>query len=69
VWVNVALVNEYSAGDVGVTELDAELSAPYPVLFVAATVNVYVVPAVNPVMVIGLLTPVAVNPPGELVTL
>ena len=34
-----------------------------PILFVAVTVNVYVVPLVNPVMVIGEDPPVAVNPP------
>jgi hypothetical protein len=35
----------------------------------ALTVNVYVVPAVNPVTVIGELVPVAVIPPGDDVTI
>jgi hypothetical protein len=45
--------------------LDAE---DVPDAFVAVTVNVYAVPFVNPVTVIGLLEPVAVTPPGEDVT-
>ena len=36
--------------------------------FVATTVNVYAVPLVNPVTVIGLDEPVAVSPPGLDVT-
>jgi hypothetical protein len=53
----------------GVTLLDAALSAPYPTIFCAATVNVYAVPFVKPVIVIGEEAPVAVIPPGEDVTL
>jgi hypothetical protein len=52
----------------GVTLFDAELSAPYPTAFWAATVNVYDVPFVKPVIVIGDDDPVAVIPPGEDVT-
>ena len=39
-----------------------------PLVFVAVTVNVYPVPAVNPLTVIGDDEPVAVIDPGELVT-
>jgi hypothetical protein len=53
---------------VGVMLLLAELEEPAPTLFVADTVNVYAVPAVNPITVIGLLVPVDVIPPGLLVT-
>ena len=52
----------------GVTLPLAELSALYPAEFKAATVNVYAVPLVNPVIVIGEDEPVAVIPPGEDVT-
>jgi len=34
-----------------------------PIAFVAVTVKVYVVPLLNPVIVIGDAPPVAVNPP------
>jgi hypothetical protein len=37
----------------GVTEFDAELDADIPIAFVAVTVNVYAVPFVSPVTVIG----------------
>jgi hypothetical protein len=53
---------------VGVTLFDAALSAPYPTRFCAATVNVYAVPFVNPVIVMGDAEPVAVTPPGLDVT-
>jgi len=53
---------------VGVTLLLAELDDPVPTPLVATTVNVYAVPAVNPLTVIGLDDPEAVIPPGELVT-
>jgi hypothetical protein len=52
---------------VGVILLLAELDAPAPTLLVADTVNVYAVPAVNPVTNIGLVVPVFERPPGELV--
>jgi hypothetical protein len=51
-----------------VTLLLAAEGAPIPELFVAVTVNVYAVPLVNPVTVIGLLAPLAVIFPGLLVT-
>jgi hypothetical protein len=47
----------------GVTLLLAALAGPVPVAFVAVTVNVYVVPVVKPVTVIGDV-PVPVSPPG-----
>jgi len=53
---------------VGVILLLAELDDPVPTPLVATTVNVYDVPAVNPLTVIGLDDPEAVIPPGELVT-
>ena len=39
-----------------------------PTALVAVTVKVYAVPLVRPVTVIGLVVPVPVTPPGELVT-
>jgi hypothetical protein len=52
----------------GVTELLAPDPLPVPAEFVAVTVNVYSVPLVRPVTVIGEEPPVPVNPPGEDVT-
>jgi hypothetical protein len=46
----------------------AELDAPVPALLVADTVNVYAVPAVKPITVIGLVVPVVTIDPGLLVT-
>jgi len=43
---------------IGVTEELAELAADTPLAFVAVTVNVYAVPFVKPVTVIGLDEPV-----------
>jgi hypothetical protein len=43
----------------GVTEFDIDDAAPTPCPFVAVTVNVYAVPLVNPVTVIGLPVEVA----------
>ena len=52
----------------GVT-LDEATEAPdKPTLFVAVTVKVYAVPFVKPVTMIGLVAPLAVNPPGLDVT-
>jgi hypothetical protein len=51
----------------GVMLLLAELDAPVPAALVADTVNVYAVPAVKPITVIGLEVPVFEKPPGELV--
>ena len=52
----------------GVTAAEAPEAVPVPTLFVAVTVNVYAVPLVRPVTVIGEEGPVAVRPPGEAVT-
>jgi hypothetical protein len=52
----------------GVTELLAALAGPVPVAFVAVTVNVYEVPIVKPLTVIGEAEPVPVSPPGLEVT-
>jgi hypothetical protein len=51
-----------------VTLFDAELAEPVPTALVAVTVNVYAVPLVKPVMVIGDADPDAVMPPGLDVT-
>ena len=51
-----------------VIELLDALDALVPTALVAVTENVYVVFAVSPVTVIGEVAPVAVIPPGELVT-
>jgi hypothetical protein len=51
-----------------VTVFDAAEAGPVPTPFVAVTVNVYAVPFVSPVTVIGLAEPDAVAPPGEAVT-
>ena len=52
----------------GVTLFDAADAAPVPTAFVAVTVNVYAVPLVRPVTVIGEAEPVPVSPPGLEVT-
>ena len=52
----------------GTTALDAADGAPVPAELLAVTVNVYVVPLVRPVKVIGEAAPVAVAPPGLAVT-
>ncbi|MOA19954.1 hypothetical protein D3C78_1403660 [compost metagenome] len=49
----------------GVAAADAVDAADSPTSFVAVTVNVYAVPFVSPVTVIGLLEPVAVWPPED----
>ncbi len=51
----------------GVTEFEAAEAAPVPTPLVAVTVKVYAVPLVRPLTVIGLVVPVPVKPPGELV--
>jgi hypothetical protein len=51
----------------GVTWFEGAEAGPVPTAFVARTVNVYAVPSVRPVIVIGLPVPVAVRPPGEAV--
>jgi hypothetical protein len=53
---------------VGVTGLDAAEGVPLPTTFVALTVNVKLVPLLNPVTTIGLPVPDAVAPPGLAVT-
>ncbi len=52
----------------GVTLFDAAEVLPLPAAFVAKTSNVYAVPFVNPLTVIGLSVPDAVIPPGLDVT-
>jgi hypothetical protein len=54
---------------VGVTAADGADAGPVPTAFTAATVNVYAVPSVSPEIVIGLVAPVSVLPPGEAVTM
>jgi hypothetical protein len=49
-------------------EGDADDAIEVPPVFVAVTVNVYEVPLVNPVIVIGDEVPVAIIESGELVT-
>jgi hypothetical protein len=51
-----------------VTDDDDDDGIEVPLVFVAVTVNVYAVEAVNPLTVMGDDEPVPVNPPGELVT-
>jgi len=48
----------------GVTLLEAAEALPVPTLLVAVTVKVYDVPFVSPLTAMGLVAPVAVNPPG-----
>ena len=53
------------ASGTGLTNTDRELDAgDIPDAFVAVVVNVYDVPFVRPVTIIGLVVPVAVIPPG-----
>ena len=52
----------------GVMAALGELAGLVPELFVAVTVNVYAVPVVKPLTVIGDAEPVPVNPPGLDVT-
>ena len=56
------------APTVGVTAFEGTEAGPVPAALVAVTVNVYPVPFVNPVTVIGLPVPLAVSPPGDDVT-
>jgi hypothetical protein len=63
----VTLVGAPGAPD-GTTELLVEDATLVPTPLVAVTVNVYVVPLVNPVTVIGDEPPVAVCPPTLEVT-
>jgi hypothetical protein len=53
---------------VGVTGVDAEEDTEEPTELVAVTVNVYAVPFVNPVTIMGEVAPVAEMPPGLAVT-
>ena len=48
----------------GVTLFEADEADPVPTAFVAVTVNVYAVPLVRPITVIGEAPPAPVNPPG-----
>ncbi len=52
----------------GVTAVDALDAVPVPATFVALTVNVYAVPLVRPVTLIGLLAPLKVAPVSTTVT-
>ena len=52
----------------GVTLFEAADADPVPTAFVAVTVNVYAVPLVRPITVIGEAPPAPVNPPGLEVT-
>jgi hypothetical protein len=65
-----AVVAETSVGALGavIIDGDADDKPEVPPVFVAVTVNVYEVPLVNPVIVMGEDEPVAVIDPGELVT-
>ena len=65
----VALTPVGAPGTVaGVTLLEGDDAGLVPALLVAVTVNVYAVPLVSPVTVMGLLGPVPVSPPGLDVT-
>jgi hypothetical protein len=52
----------------GVTLFDGADADPPPTALVAVTVKVYAVPLASPVTVIGEAGPLAVNPPGDEVT-
>ena len=52
----------------GVTLLEAAEAVPVPMLLVAVTAKMYVVPFVSPLTVRGLPVPDAVCPPGLAVT-
>jgi hypothetical protein len=58
----------WPAGRTGVTEPLAEDAEDVPIAFVAVTVNVYAVPLLKPLTVIGDEAPVPVKPPGLDVT-
>jgi hypothetical protein len=66
--MSAGVPQEVPGRTVGVTLLLAPDALEVPTAFVAVTVNVYGVPVVKPVTVIGELEPVAVMPPGEDVT-
>jgi hypothetical protein len=66
-FIRAGVVQE-EPGVAGVTLLDAADGDDVPIAFVAVTVNVYGVPVVRPVTVIGELAPVAVMPLGDDVT-
>src|SRR5688572_30742939 len=53
----------------GVTLLEGADSGPVPTAVVALTVKVYAVPLVSPPTTIGEAAPLAVMPPGEVVTM
>ena len=52
----------------GTTELEGADGEPVPTVLIAATVNVYAVPLVSPVRVMGEALPVTAAPPGLAVT-
>jgi hypothetical protein len=53
----------------GVTLLEGAEAGPIPMALAAATVNVYAVPLVSPLTMMGEAGAVAVMPPGEDVTM
>ena len=63
--MNEKKLNVNANGATGDTELDAEDAKDIPLTLVAVTVNVYAVPFVSPVTVIGLDAPVPVCPPDD----
>jgi len=67
-YATVALTAPATGAAATNTGFDGEDDGPVPAEFVAATVKVYAVPFVSPVTVMGEPVPVAVIPPGELVT-
>jgi hypothetical protein len=52
----------------GVTLFDEADASPVPAWLVAVTVNVYTLPLLKPVTVMGLAVPVPIKPPGLEVT-
>jgi len=67
-YATVALVAPAITIVVGVTAFEGEDAGPVPFALVAVTVKVYAVPSVKPGTTIGEPDPVAVNPPGDEVT-
>ena len=67
--VATTLVGATVGGPKGETAVDGEDDADDPVEFTAITVNLYAVPLVNPVTIIGLDVPVTMIAPGDDVTL
>ena len=68
IWALGRLAVLTASAAIGVTLLDAADAGLVPALLVAFTVNVYAVSLLNPVTAMGDAAPVAVKPPGLLVT-